>query len=286
MPITLNNVSLSYGAGTAYETDALRNVSFKIEDGEFVGVMGHTGCGKSTMLQLVDGLIKPTSGEILLDGEDINAKSYDRQKLRNAVGMVFQYPECQLFETTVEKDVAFGLKHSKLSKAEVEARVRWALEAVGFEYEKVRKKSPLGFSGGEKRRIAIAGILAAKPRFLLLDEPIAGLDPLGRAAFMELLKKLNGQGTTVIMVSHNADSIAECASRVMVFDHGELVENGAAATVFADVEKMRARHIGVSQSREMAELLKAKGFDVSREICRYDELKTAVLQALKGGGKP
>ena len=283
MPIEIRNVSLTYGAGTPFETQALRNVSFTIEDGEFIGVMGHTGCGKSTMLQLIDGLIAPTEGEILLDGEDINARRYDRAKLREAVGYVFQYPECQLFETTVEKDVAFGLKHTSLSKDEVAERVKWALEAVGFKYEAVRKKSPLGFSGGEKRRIAIAGILAAKPRFLLLDEPIAGLDPLGRGAFMKLLRKLNREGTTVIMVSHNADSIGECADRVLVFDNGELVENGKTAEVFSDVEKMRSRHIGVSQSREIAYLLQEKGIDITDEIGRYSELLSAVKALLKGG---
>ena len=283
MPIEVRDVCLTYGEGTPFETRALRNVSFTIEDGEFVGVMGHTGCGKSTMLQLIDGLIKPTEGTVLLDGEDINAKGYDRTKLRNAVGYVFQYPECQLFETTVEKDVAFGLKHSRLSKEEVAEQVKWALEAVGFDYEKVRKKSPLGFSGGEKRRIAIAGILATKPRYLLLDEPIAGLDPLGREAFMRLLKTLNEQGTTIIMVSHNADSIGECTRRVLVFDHGELVENGGTSEVFSDVEKMRSRHIGVSQSREIAHLLKEKGIDITGKISRYEELKDAVFKILKGG---
>lgn len=283
MPIEVRNVSLTYGAGTPFEAQALRNVSFTIEDGEFIGVMGHTGCGKSTMLQLIDGLIKPVSGEILLDGEDINARRYDRAKLREAVGYVFQYPECQLFETTVEKDVSFGLKHSRLSKDEIEERVKWALEAVGFKYEKVHDKSPLGFSGGEKRRIAIAGILAAKPRFLLLDEPIAGLDPLGRAAFIKLLKSLNAQGTTVIMVSHNADCIAECADRILVFDRGELAENGKTSEVFSDLEKMRSRHIGVSQSREIAYLLKEKGIDITDKIGRYDELLSAVLAELKGG---
>ena len=278
MPLSLENVSLIYDEGTAFETRALHELSFTIKDGEFVGVMGHTGSGKSTVLQVIDGLMKPESGRVLLDGEDINARSYDRRKLRAAVGMVFQYPECQLFETTVEKDVAFGLKHAGLSRTEIAERVNAALSAVGFEPETVKAKSPLGFSGGEKRRIAIAGILAAKPRFLLLDEPIAGLDPLGRAAFIKLLKKLNAEGTTVIMVSHNADSIAECASRVLVFEDGRLVEDGATAEVFADIEKMKNRHIGVSRSRELAGLL-----GLSDGICRYDELKNAVIASLKGG---
>lgn len=284
MSIEVRNVSLIYNAGTPFETTALANVSFTIEDGEFIGIMGHTGCGKSTVLQLIDGLITPTSGEILLDSESINDKSYDRSKLRRAIGFVFQYPECQLFESTVEKDVSFGLKHSNLSMEEINDRVKWALEAVGFDYESVRKKSPLGFSGGEKRRIAIAGILAVKPRILLLDEPIAGLDPLGRAKFIRLLKSLNAHGTTIIMVSHNSDSIAECADRILVFNHGELVENGNRAKVFADTEKMAALRISVSQSREIAELLEKKGLDIPKNISRYSELLNAVQNELKGGG--
>lgn len=283
MPIEVRNISLSYSEGTPLAVQALRNVSFTIEDGEFVGIMGHTGCGKSTVIQVMDGLLKPTDGTVLLDGEDINARRYDRRKLRASIGLVFQYPECQLFETTVEKDVAFGIKYAGLSKAEIAERVKWSLEAVGFDYEKVRQKSPLGFSGGEKRRIAIAGILAMKPRFLLLDEPIAGLDPLGRAAFIELLKKLNDEGTTVLMVSHNADSIAECCSRVLVFDEGELVEDGPVSEVFADTANTRSHRIDVSRSRRIAELLSENGLAVSDRICRYDELRDAVIAALKGG---
>lgn len=284
MPITVRNVSLTYNAGTPLETAAVKNVSFEIADGSFVGVMGHTGCGKSTMLQLIDGQLKPDSGEILIDGEDINERTYDRAILRRKVGMVFQYPEVQLFETTVEKDVSFGLKHSGLSAQEVEARVRRALEMLGFDYEKVRRKSPLGFSGGEKRRIAIAGVLAVMPDYLLLDEPIAGLDPLSRADFLNLLKKLNSEGMTIVMISHNADGIAESAERLLVFDDGRLVEDGSVAEVFRDAEGLRRRGLGVSASRELAELLNKSGIELPQDICTYDKLRDALLQRLKGGG--
>ncbi len=284
MPITVRNVSLTYNAGTPLETAAVKNVSFEIADGSFVGVMGHTGCGKSTMLQLIDGLLKPDSGEILIDGEDINARTYDRAILRRKVGMVFQYPEVQLFETTVEKDVSFGLKHSGLSAQEVGERVRRALEMLGFDYEKVRKKSPLGFSGGEKRRIAIAGVLAVMPDYLLLDEPIAGLDPLSRADFLNLLKKLNSEGMTIVMISHNADGIAESTERLLVFEDGCLVEDGSVAEVFRDTEGLRRRGLGVSASRELAELLNKGGIELPQDICTYDKLRDALLQRLKGGG--
>lgn len=277
MPIEVRNVSLIYNEGTPFETKALDNVSFKIEDGEFVGIMGHTGCGKSTMMQLIDGLIEPSAGEIIIDGKIISDPGYDRGELRRNVGMVFQYPECQLFETTVEKDVAFGLKHSGLPAEEIADRVKWSLEILGFEYERIRKKSPLGFSGGEKRRIAIAGILAAKPKALLLDEPIAGLDPLGRADFLTLLQTLNEQGTTIVMISHNADCIGQCAKRVIVFEQGRTVLDGTTAEVFSDTEKMKSLHLSVGQSRELANLLAENGLPMPDGLTKYDELRSAVI---------
>ena len=234
MSIEIRSVCCTYGSGTPFETKALKNISLTIEKGEFVGIMGRTGCGKSTLIQAIAGLIPISGGQLLLDGEDINAKSYDRSVLRRKLGIVFQYPECQLFEQTVEKDVAFGLKHSGLSNNEVHDRVKWALSVCGFDYDKVCKLSPLGMSGGEKRRIAIAGVLAVKPEYLILDEPIAGLDPLGRAAFLKLVTGLNAEGMTIIMISHNADCIAEYARRIIVLDNGELAADGTPQELFAD----------------------------------------------------
>lgn len=207
MPITVTNLTCVYGAGTPFETTALRDVSVTVENGSFVGILGRTGCGKSTLIQIMAGLLTPTAGTVMLDGQDIHARRYDRSILRRKVGIVFQYPECQLFETTVEKDVAFGLKHSGLSAAEKQTRVRWALETVGFSFEKVHDQPPMGLSGGEKRRVAIAGVLATKPEYLILDEPIAGLDPLGREAFLQLITELNRGGMTILMVSHNAECL-------------------------------------------------------------------------------
>ena len=179
MPIAVKDLSYSYHSGTPMQTQALREINLQIADGEYVAIMGRTGCGKTTLIQLLTGLLVPTQGTVLLDGEDISRRGFDRTTLRRKVGLVFQYPECQLFETTVRRDVAFGLKHAGLSRREVDERVRRALELCGFSYDEICDKSPLGLSGGEKRRLAIAGVLAVQPQYLFFDEPFAGLDPLG-----------------------------------------------------------------------------------------------------------
>lgn len=283
MSITVNHLSYIYNKGTPFETKALKNINFTIENGEFVGIMGHTGCGKSTLIQLLAGLLSPSEGQILLDEKDIHAAGYDYNELRRKVGMVFQYPECQLFEMTVEKDIAFGLKHSGLSKQEQKERIRWALEITGFDYEKIRKKSPLGLSGGEKRRIAIAGVLAAKPNYLILDEPIAGLDPLGREAFLNLINKLNRNGMTILMISHNADCLGEYAKRILVLEQGELLKDAPTREVFEDMEMMKQHRLGVSQAREIAGLLQQKGFSISQNISSYSSLLEELTKQLKGG---
>ena len=283
MPIEVKNLSYTYSAGTPFETAALKNISLEIKNGEFIGVMGHTGCGKSTLIRALAGLIRPSAGSIIVDGSDINGRRYDRTELRRKLGVVFQYPECQLFETTVEKDVAFGLRHSGLNRDEVTERVRWALEVCGFDFEKIAKASPMGLSGGEKRRVAIAGVLAVKPEYLILDEPIAGLDPLGREAFLELITGLNAAGMTIIMVSHNADCIGEYASRVLLMSGGELIGDGSPEELFSDVERMRSLRLGVSRSREVAWLLEKGGMNIPQDICSYDRLLPAVLAELRGG---
>lgn len=283
MPITVSNLSYTYNQGTAFETKALKNINFTIENGEFVGIMGHTGCGKSTLIQLLAGLLHPSSGQILLDGKDIQSAKYDYSELRKKVGLVFQYPECQLFEMTVEKDIAFGLKHSGLSKQEQKERIRWALEITGFDYEKIHSKSPLGLSGGEKRRIAIAGVLATKPDYLILDEPIAGLDPLGREAFLNLICRLNREGMTILMISHNADCLGEYAKRILILEQGELLKDASTKEVFQDIEMMKEHKLGVSQAREIAWLLQKKGFSISQNISSYSSLLEEVVSELKGG---
>lgn len=282
MPITLNDLSYTYAAGTAYATGALEAVSLTVPDGAFVGIMGKTGCGKSTLIQLMAGLLKPDRGQVLVDGADINAKDYDRNVLRRRVGVVFQYPEHQLFETTVERDVAFGLRHHGLTKEQTKQAVREALEAVGFDYDAVKDQSPLRFSGGEKRRIAIAGVLAVKPGILILDEPIAGLDPLGRQAFLALLDKLNKQGTTVLMISHNADAIAEHASHVLVLEQGRVLLWGEAHEVLSQRALLQAHGIGISQAAQIAAQLEARGIAMEPGTVRYRDLLRQMIAYGRG----
>ncbi len=271
MPIKLENVSYTYAPGTTLAVHALRGVTLDVADGEFIGVMGATGSGKSTLIQLIAGLIKPSEGRILLDGEDINAKRYDRDVLHRKVGLVFQYPEYQLFETTVERDVGFALRHLGLTREESAAAVKAALETVGFDYDAVRDKSPLGFSGGEKRRIAIAGVLASKPNVLILDEPVAGLDPLGRQDFLNMVDALNAAGTTIIMISHNADALAEHARRIIVLKKGMIIRDGSTRDIFSDYYDLVHNGIGVPQVRRAVQMLRERGVDMPGNIIRYDE---------------
>ena len=284
MPIELEHVAYTYMAGTTQAVPALSNVSLKIDDGELLGIIGHTGCGKSTMIQLIAGLFAPTEGRVLLDGQDINAKGYDRGILRSCVGIVFQYPEYQLFERTVERDIAFGLKYSGLSGGEVEARVLRALEVMGFDFEHIRNQSPMTLSGGEKRRVAIAGVLVTEPKILIFDEPIAGLDPIGREAFLKLVTRLNTEGTTVIIVSHNSDAIAQYTRRVIVLDDGALVIDDTPKRVFSDIELMQGLHLGVSTSREISALLTMRGIELGSDIINYEELLSSLKKRLTGGG--
>lgn len=282
MSITLDSVFYTYAPGTPYASDALKNISFTVEKGEFVGIMGKTGCGKSTLIQLIAGLLTPDSGTVLLDGKNINDKNYDRNELHRKVGVVFQHPECQLFETTVERDVAFSLKHFGWSKEKVQSAVERALTMMGFDYEKVREKSPLEFSGGEKRRIAIAGILAAEPEVLILDEPIAGLDPLGREAFLALVKRLNEAGMTILMISHNADALAEYAERIVILKDGMLFRDGVTREVFSDMDELQKNGIGVSEARRCAALLAERGYDVAKDTICYEDLLKQMIAIGRG----
>jgi len=282
MPITVKNLSYTYAPGTVYAADALAGIDLTILDGEFVGIMGKTGCGKSTLIQLLAGLLEPTEGTVLLDGEDIFEKSFDRAKLRRAVGVVFQHPEHQLFETTVEKDVAFGLRRHDLSKEEKREAVRQALEAVGFDYNKVKDQSPLSFSGGEKRRIAIAGVLAVKPKILILDEPVAGLDPLGRKDFLSLLDRLNQAGTTILMISHNADAIAEHTGRVLVLEQGKLLYDGKTQEVLSRREELKKHAIGTPQAAQIAGMLRDRDFAIRPDTIKYEDLLRQLIAIGKG----
>ncbi|MDD3242476.1 MAG: ATP-binding cassette domain-containing protein [Eubacteriales bacterium] len=286
MPFCLEEVSFTYAAGTPLAVQALRGVSLRMEAGEVLGVMGHTGCGKSTLIQLLAGLLVPTHGRVLLDGQDINAPGCDRAALRARVGLVFQYPECQLFEITVAKDVTFGLKHSGLSPAQKEERVRAALETVGFSYERMGAQSPLALSGGEKRRVAIAGVLAARPEILIFDEPIAGLDPMGRERFLALVRRLNAQGTSIVLVSHNADALAQCADRLLVLKDGCVALEGTAEQVFADVEAARRLQVDVSTPRALGQMLTQRGVAVPAGAVTYEGLLSVLKERFCAGGNP
>lgn len=275
MPIELSRVCYTYAPDTALQTHALKETSLTIDDGSFVGIMGKTGCGKSTLIQLMAGLLTPQAGQILLDGEDIHARSFSLGTLREKVGVVFQYPEYQLFETTVERDVAFGLKHLTLSPEEKQHRVRWALELMGFSFDKIRTLSPMSLSGGEKRRVAIAGVLAVKPRYLILDEPVAGLDPLGREAFLQVIDSLHAFGTTIVMISHNADVLAEYAGRILYLEDGVITMDGAPGEVLPK--------LCLGQVCAAVELLQQKGFDIPETTVRYDELLSQLVRIAKGG---
>lgn len=266
---------------SAETVDALKNISCTIESGDFVGIMGQTGCGKTTLIQLIAGLLIPTEGRICLDGSDINDKSYDRDVMRQSIGVVFQYPEYQLFETTVERDVAFGLKYSTLSSSEIDARVKWALETMGFDFEKIRKQSPLALSGGEKRRVAIAGVLAVQPEILIFDEPIAGLDPYGRQNFLELVAKLNNNGTTIIMISHNMDALAEYTKHLLILEDGKLIKSGETRAIFLGLENGMRR----TEPQQVASLIaKHKNSFLYDDVVTYDDLVSALASDLLGMG--
>ncbi len=283
MPLSVNDLNYFYMTGTPFEVQALKDVGLTIEDGEFVGIIGHTGCGKSTLIQLMAGLLKPASGTVLVNGEDINASGYDRRRLRRTVGVVFQYPEYQLFEETVGKDVAFGPVKAGMTEQEAEKNVDTALELVGFEPAKIKHLSPFDLSGGQKRKVAIAGVLAMDPQILILDEPIAGLDPLGREQFMQLVKKLNDCGVTIIMISHNMDGLADHASRIVAMDHGTVYMDGTPKEVFADLPKLKRAGLGASESREAAAMLRERGWDIPDDIIKKDELVAAILKRNEDG---
>ena len=282
MPLILENVSYFYPSHDRSLNPALSNVSLAINDGEFIGIMGHTGCGKTTLIQLMAGLLVPASGKVLLDGKDINGKEYNKAELRKNVGIVFQFPEYQIFESTVEKDLAFGLKHSGLPQSEVKDRIKWALETMGFSFDKTYSLPPLSLSGGEKRRIAIAGALVTRPRFLIFDEPIAGLDPMGSRSFLSTVSRLNSEGTTIIIVSHNAGALGEYADRLLVFDKAALVMDGAVKDVFSDIEKLKALQLNAGTPKTIADMLTRRGIPMPATVTSYAGLLCALKSHLKG----
>lgn len=278
MSLIFNHVYHSYDADTQLKIDALKDVSFKIEDGEFVGLIGHTGSGKSTLAQHMNGLMKATAGEVYFDGKDISDKEYSLKELRSQVGLVFQYPEHQLFEATVFEDVCFGPKNQGLDKKEVELRAFSALRQVGLD-EEAYYQSPFELSGGQKRRVAIAGVLAMKPRVLILDEPTAGLDPKGRDEILDLIKKLHEQEKiTIILVSHSMDDVANYVDRILVMNKGELIFDDVPKEVFKHVDELEAMGLAIPQVTYVMHALKNKGFDVNCDITTIPEAVDEILK--------
>ena len=264
---------------------ALRHVSFDVEPGEFLGVAGHTGSGKSTLIQHMNGLVHPTEGRVVADGRDLAAKGVAAE-VRTSVGLVFQYPENQLFANTVFDDVAFGPRNMKLAEAEVERRVREGLDLVGLSLDELRDRSPFDLSGGQQRRVAFAGVLAMEPEVLVLDEPVAGLDPLSREEFLCLIAGLHKDGRTVVMVSHSMEDLARLSDRILVLSEGEVFALGTPAEVFADAAALKAVGLGAPAPQAFASALREVGFDLPRAL--YDErtLAADIAAALgvRGGG--
>ena len=281
MSLEVRHLTHIYNKGTAMESCAVRDVSFTIDDGTFVGIIGHTGSGKSTLIQHLNGLERPTEGTVLHNGEDIFAEGYDLKALRGKVGLVFQYPEYQLFEETVLKDVMFGPLNMGKTKEEAECLAREALNSLGLD-ESYLSRSPFELSGGEKRRAALAGILAMEPEVLVLDEPTAGLDPQARTEMLELVRSLHEQkGISVILVSHSMDDVAEYADRILVMDKAELKFFDTPREVFKHREELLSYGLDVPEITEIAHELRASGFDVPEDISTIDEAVEAILKVMK-----
>lgn len=280
MSIILDQVSYVYGEDTPLAVRALDNVCLQIPDGQFVGIIGHTGSGKSTLMQHLNGLIRATSGHIYFNGEDIYDKEYNMKQLRSRVGLVFQYPEHQLFETDVFKDVCFGPKNLGLEKKEVELRAYAALRQVGLE-EEFFYQSPFELSGGQKRRVAIAGVLAMKPEVLILDEPTAGLDPKGREDILHQIKKLQQEtGMTILLVSHSMEDVAEYVDRILVMNRGKVMLDGTPKEVFSHYRELEEVGLAAPQVTYILNSLREKGLAVDTTATTIEEATATILQAL------
>lgn len=282
MSIIIKDLNHIYDKGTPYETKSLDNVSLEIEKGEFVAIIGHTGSGKSTLIQHMNGLIKPSSGSIEVNGFDITAEKVKMTEVRKKVGLVFQYPEYQLFEETVAKDIAFGPENLGLDENEVMSRVKEAMSLVGLSYEDMKDKSPFELSGGQKRRVAIAGVLAMQPDVLILDEPTAGLDPKGRDEILMQIKALHEKNNnTVILVSHSMEDVGKLAERLFVMNKGQLVLSGKPTQVFKQADYLSEIGLGVPQVVRLMDALKAKGIQIDSEIVTVEDAKVELMKLLR-----
>ena len=284
MSIEVSNLTHIYSPGQPEEQTALDGISFTVEDGSFVGIIGHTGSGKSTLVQHLNGILRPTRGKIYVDGEDITQKNVSLTDIRKKVGLVFQYPEYQLFEETVAKDVAFGPKNLGLPEQQIDMRVRNAIELVGLDYEEIKDVSPFELSGGQKRRVAIAGVIAMQPGVLILDEPTAGLDPKSHDDILKMIDEMRAsQQMTTILVSHNMDDVAKMADKVLVIDEGRLAMEGTPQEVFSKGEELTALGLDLPAVTHILMKLKENGIDAGTDTFDVKEAAAAIAAALEGG---
>lgn len=285
MSIIIEDLNHVYMPNTPFESLALKDINWDIQDGEFWGLIGHTGSGKSTLIQHLNGLLKPSSGRIIIDGVDIHGKGVKMKNIRQKVGLVFQYPEHQLFEETVERDVAFGPRNMGLSEKEVTNRVKEALESVGMRYSQIKDKSPFELSGGQMRRVAIAGVLAMKPSVLILDEPTAGLDPRGRDEILDEIVQLRKQRKiTVILVSHSMEDIAKLVDKLAVMHQGQMVRTGIPKEIFRDYKGLTQIGLGIPQITKLMLKLRERGKNVSADILTVKEAKAELLKSIRRKG--
>ena len=282
MDINFKNVSFVYGEKTPFEKLALDNIDLTIKKGEFVGIIGHTGSGKSTLIQHFNGILKPTSGDVFIGDMNTKDKELAKSGLRYKIGLVFQYPEYQLFEETIEKDIAFGPKNMGLSEEEVTERVKEAMEIVGLDYEAKKDKSPFEISGGQKRRVAIAGILAMKPDILILDEPTAGLDPKGRDELFFQIKRLYEKNNiTIVLISHSMEDVAKLVNRIIIMKNGHIHLDKSTKVAFSDVDDLKKVGLNVPQITELMDILRKKGHHFSKNILTVDEAFNEIKRELR-----
>ncbi|OLR65640.1 energy-coupling factor transporter ATPase [Peptoniphilus porci] len=281
--IEIKNLTHIYSEGLPFEKIAIDNLNLNIEENEFIGLIGHTGSGKSTFIQHLNGLLKPSSGEIIVDGTKVDKSSSNLTELRKKIGLVFQYPEYQLFEETIERDIAFGPKNLDLDEDEVLKRVKSSMDSVGLQYETYKDKSPFELSGGLKRRVAIAGVLAMEPKVLILDEPTAGLDPRGRDEILGEIKSIHEKRKiTVILVSHSMEDVAKIAERIIVMDKGKVFLDSNPREIFRNEDKLISVGLGIPQITSLMRALKKKGLDINEDSITVEEAKESLIKYLRG----
>ncbi|GKU27803.1 energy-coupling factor transporter ATPase [Clostridium folliculivorans] len=282
MSIKIENLTHIYMPKSPFEKKALDDVSLEIMDGQFVALIGHTGSGKSTLIQHLNGLLKPSSGKIIVDDIDITQKGVKLSDIRKKIGLVFQYPEYQLFEETIEKDIQFGPRNLGLSEDEIDKRAKRAMKMVGLDYEMYKDKSPFELSGGQKRRVAIAGVVAMEPKILILDEPTAGLDPKGRDEILEQINILHKEyNMTIILVSHSMEDVAKLADRVIVMNKGKSILDGVPSEIFNKIEVLEEVGLAAPQVTYLVRALRNKGFNISSSVFTVEQAKEALLQYIK-----